>query len=234
MSAPPRPPDTGVSPISPAWAPGIPPSPPAPADEGHPRALGVLPLRIPCSGGAPGAAGPPAQRRVPPAEVDIPCTAYKYSMSNPRIEWKFQKGTSLVLLYYGNELTGTRPPPAAPPGLPVGGFFPLRRLPPDPPALPAEPYKNRVQFTSTNIRFSTVTREDTGKYICEVVDGSSQISKSEVSLIVQGAPLAPPHPRSAALSVPESPLPPPPRPRCHSEGASWGGTLDLPSPVGEI
>uniref|UniRef100_A0A8B9QY26 Junctional adhesion molecule A n=1 Tax=Anas platyrhynchos TaxID=8839 RepID=A0A8B9QY26_ANAPL len=65
-----------------------------------------------------------------PPGVDIPCTAYKYSMSNPRIEWKFQKGTSLVLLYYGNELT--------------------------------EPYKDRVQFTSTNIRFSTVTREDTG------------------------------------------------------------------------
>ncbi|KAI6061076.1 Junctional adhesion molecule A [Aix galericulata] len=80
-------------------------------------------------------------------------------MSSPRIEWKFQKGTSLVLLYYGNELT--------------------------------EPYKNRVQFTSTNIHFSTVTREDTGKYICEVVDGSSQISKSEVSLIVQVPPSKP-------------------------------------------
>ncbi|XP_040394704.1 junctional adhesion molecule A isoform X1 [Cygnus olor] len=91
--------------------------------------------------------------------VDIPCTAYKYSMNSPRIEWKFQKGTSLVLLYYGNELT--------------------------------EPYKNRVQFSSANIHFSTVTREDTGKYICEVVEGSSQISKSEVNLIVQVPPSKP-------------------------------------------
>lgn len=140
MSAPPRPPDTGVSPISPAWAPGIPPSPPAPADEGHPRALGVLPLRIPCSGGAPGAAGPPAQRRVPPAEVDIPCTAYKYSMSSPRIEWKFQKGTSLVLLYYGNELTGTRLPPPQPlQASPWGVFFLSIGCPPTPLLSPQSP-----------------------------------------------------------------------------------------------
>lgn len=32
-----------------------------------------------------------------------------------------------------------------------------------------------------------MTREDTGKYICEVVGDSSQIAKSEVNLIVQGA-----------------------------------------------
>ncbi|NXS19809.1 JAM1 protein, partial [Mystacornis crossleyi] len=85
--------------------------------------------------------------------VDIPCAAFR-SWSNPRIEWKFQKGSSLVLFYYGGELT--------------------------------EPYRNRVQFSPTSIRFQSVTREDSGKYICEVVGDGSHIAKSEVNLIVQG------------------------------------------------
>ncbi|NXT29417.1 JAM1 protein, partial [Syrrhaptes paradoxus] len=95
--------------------------------------------------------------------VDIPCAAYRSSWNNPRIEWKFQKGSSLVLFYYSSELT--------------------------------KPYQNRVQFSPTAIHFSSVTREDTGKYICEVVGDSSQIAKSEVNLIVQGAcpPPACPH-----------------------------------------
>ncbi|NWI31621.1 JAM1 protein, partial [Sula dactylatra] len=79
--------------------------------------------------------------------------------SNPRIEWKFQKGLSLVLFYYAGQLT--------------------------------EPYKNRVQFSPTAIHFDTVTREDTGKYICEVVGQDSQIAKSEVNLIVQVPPSKP-------------------------------------------
>ncbi|XP_029881605.1 junctional adhesion molecule A isoform X1 [Aquila chrysaetos chrysaetos] len=91
--------------------------------------------------------------------ADIPCSAYRSSWSNPRIEWKFQKGSSLVLFYYGGELT--------------------------------EPYKNRVQFSPTTIHFNTVTREDTGKYICEVVGDGSHIAKSEVNLIVQVPPSKP-------------------------------------------
>ncbi|NXG66937.1 JAM1 protein, partial [Hemiprocne comata] len=93
--------------------------------------------------------------------AEIPCSAFQSSWSSPRIEWKFQKGSSLVLFYYGGELT--------------------------------EPYRNRVRFYPTSIRFSTVTREDTGKYICEVVGAGSQIAKSEVTLIVQGATM-PRHP----------------------------------------
>ncbi|XP_075301456.1 junctional adhesion molecule A [Opisthocomus hoazin] len=89
----------------------------------------------------------------------ISCSAYRHSTGSPRIEWKFQKGSSLVLLYYGGELT--------------------------------EPYKNRVQFSSDYIRFSAVTREDTGRYICEVVGDGSQIAKSEVNLIVQVPPSKP-------------------------------------------
>ncbi|NXX10150.1 JAM1 protein, partial [Podargus strigoides] len=89
------------------------------------------------------------------------CSAFRSGSSNPRIEWKFQKGSSLILFYYGGELT--------------------------------EPYRNRVQFSPTTIRFSTVTREDTGKYICEVVGDGSQIARSEVTLIVQGE--TPPSPR---------------------------------------
>ncbi|NWS78879.1 JAM1 protein, partial [Crotophaga sulcirostris] len=84
--------------------------------------------------------------------------AYR-SWPNPRIEWKFQKGSSLVLVYHERELT--------------------------------EPYKNRVRFSPTSIHFSTVTREDTGKYICEVVGSNSQIAKSEVNLIVQVPPSKP-------------------------------------------
>ncbi|XP_064330939.1 junctional adhesion molecule A [Phalacrocorax carbo] len=91
--------------------------------------------------------------------ADIPCLAYRSNWNNPRIEWKFQKGSSLVLFYYGGQLT--------------------------------EPYKDRVQFSPTTIHFSTVTRQDTGKYICEVVGDSSQIAKSEVTLIVQVPPSKP-------------------------------------------
>ncbi|NXC26605.1 JAM1 protein, partial [Campylorhamphus procurvoides] len=96
--------------------------------------------------------------------VDIPCSAYRSSWLSPRIEWKFQKGSSLVLFYYGGQLT--------------------------------EPYQNRVRFSPTAIHFESVTREDSGKYICEVVGGDgSNIAKSEVTLIVQGeatCPLSPP------------------------------------------
>ncbi|NXR46623.1 JAM1 protein, partial [Hippolais icterina] len=81
------------------------------------------------------------------------CAAFR-SGSNPRIEWKFQRGSSLVLIYYGGELT--------------------------------EPYRARVQFSRTSIRFQSVTREDSGRYICEVVGDGSHIAKSEVNLIVQG------------------------------------------------
>ncbi|XP_059575367.1 junctional adhesion molecule A [Alligator mississippiensis] len=54
-----------------------------------------------------------------------------------------------------------------------------------------EPYKGRVQFTPSSIHFSSVTRKDTGKYICEVLGESGQLSKSEVNLIVQVAPSKP-------------------------------------------
>ncbi|NXD74578.1 JAM1 protein, partial [Eolophus roseicapillus] len=38
--------------------------------------------------------------------ADIPCAAYQLGWSSPpRIEWKFQKGSSLVLFYYGGQLT---------------------------------------------------------------------------------------------------------------------------------
>ncbi|XP_058716412.1 junctional adhesion molecule A isoform X1 [Poecile atricapillus] len=93
--------------------------------------------------------------------VDIPCAAFRSSGSNPRIEWKFQKGSSLVLIFYEGKLTDS--------------------------------YRDRVQFSRTSIRFQSVTREDSGKYICEVVGDGSHITKSEVNLIVQvppGKPLA--------------------------------------------
>ncbi|XP_027488888.1 junctional adhesion molecule A-like, partial [Corapipo altera] len=51
-----------------------------------------------------------------------------------------------------------------------------------------EPYRNRVRFSPTSIHFDSVTREDSGKYICEVVGDSSQIAKSEVTLTVQVPP----------------------------------------------
>ncbi|XP_068271393.1 junctional adhesion molecule A isoform X1 [Nyctibius grandis] len=128
--------------------------------------------------------------------ADIPCAAYRSGWSNPRIEWKFQKGSSLVLFYYGGELT--------------------------------EPYRNRVQFSPTAIRFGTVTREDTGRYICEVVGGDgSQIAKSEVNLIVQVPPSKPvAHVPSSAtigsravLRCTESEGSPPPTFRWYKDGA---------------
>ncbi|NXR26566.1 JAM1 protein, partial [Cinclus mexicanus] len=113
--------------------------------------------------------------------VDIPCAAFRSGGSNPRIEWKFQRGSSLGLIYYGGELT--------------------------------EPYRNRVQFSRTSIRFQSVTREDSGKYICEVVGDGNQIAKSEVNLIVQGeattVPVPCPHPRPLSLAMSLSPMPGP-------------------------
>ncbi|EMP30014.1 Junctional adhesion molecule A [Chelonia mydas] len=57
------------------------------------------------------------------------------------------------------------------------------------------PYKGRAQYTPTGIRFTSVTRKDTGKYICEVLwtgsGGSGELSKSEVDLIVQVPPSKP-------------------------------------------
>ncbi|XP_057253270.1 junctional adhesion molecule A-like [Pezoporus wallicus] len=99
-------------------------------------------------------------KEVPENEpAEIPCAAYEFGLKNPRIEWKFQKGSSLVLFYYGGELT--------------------------------EPYKDRIRFSPNAIAFVTVTRADTGKYICEVVGDGSKIAKSEVNLIVQVPPSKP-------------------------------------------
>ncbi|XP_061211666.1 junctional adhesion molecule A-like [Neopsephotus bourkii] len=99
-------------------------------------------------------------KEVPENEAaEIPCAAYEFGLKNPRIEWKFQKGSSLVLVYCGGELT--------------------------------EPYKDRIRFSPTTITFLTVTRADTGKYICEVVWDGSKIAKSEVNLIVQVPPSKP-------------------------------------------
>ncbi|KAM9368354.1 junctional adhesion molecule A [Phaethornis superciliosus] len=89
----------------------------------------------------------------------IPCSAFHKGWSSPRIEWKFQRGSSLILLYYSEKLT--------------------------------EPYQNRVQFSRPSITLTSVTREDSGKYICEVVGTGSQIAKSEVTLIVQVPPSKP-------------------------------------------
>uniref|UniRef100_A0A8C3FQ46 Rhodanese domain-containing protein n=1 Tax=Chrysemys picta bellii TaxID=8478 RepID=A0A8C3FQ46_CHRPI len=90
--------------------------------------------------------------------IDLPCTAYVSQSGTPRVEWKFEKGSSIVLFYYNSKFT--------------------------------DPYKDRAQVTATGIRFTSVTRKDTGKYICEVLwpgsGGSYQLRKSEVDLIVQG------------------------------------------------
>ncbi|CAN8206840.1 unnamed protein product [Coccothraustes coccothraustes] len=93
--------------------------------------------------------------------VELRCAAFRSSSSNARIEWKFQSGSSLALIYFEDKLT--------------------------------DPYRDRVQFSPTSIRFQSVTREDSGKYICEVVGDGNHIAKSEVNLIVQvppGKPLA--------------------------------------------
>nr|XP_032652196.1 thiosulfate:glutathione sulfurtransferase-like isoform X2 [Chelonoidis abingdonii] len=88
--------------------------------------------------------------------IEIPCAAYASQSGTPRVEWKFEKGSSIALVYYDGKVT--------------------------------DPYKDRVEYTPTGIRFTLVTRKDTGKYICEVLwsGGSGQLRKSEVDLIVQG------------------------------------------------
>ncbi|XP_074836789.1 junctional adhesion molecule A [Carettochelys insculpta] len=89
--------------------------------------------------------------------IEIPCAAYV--SGTPRIEWKFQKGSSIVLFYYDSKFT--------------------------------DPYKDRAQYTPTGIRFTSVTRKDTGKYICQVLGSSGQLSESEVNLVVKVAPSTP-------------------------------------------
>ncbi|XP_044846791.1 junctional adhesion molecule A [Mauremys mutica] len=91
--------------------------------------------------------------------IEIPCAAYASQSGTARVEWKFEKGSSIVLIYYDAKVT--------------------------------DPYKDRVTYTPTGIRFSSVTRKDTGKYICEVLWGTGQLSKSEVNLIVQVPPSKP-------------------------------------------
>ncbi|KAM9114475.1 junctional adhesion molecule A-like isoform 1-T1 [Pangshura tecta] len=89
--------------------------------------------------------------------IEIPCAAYTSQSGTARVEWKFEKGSSLALVVYEAKVT--------------------------------DPYKDRVQYTPTGLRFSSVTRKDTGKYVCEVLStasgGTSQLRKSEVDLIVQ-------------------------------------------------
>uniref|UniRef100_A0A8C4WLN9 Ig-like domain-containing protein n=1 Tax=Gopherus evgoodei TaxID=1825980 RepID=A0A8C4WLN9_9SAUR len=91
-------------------------------------------------------------------QIEIPCAAYASQSGTARIEWKFEKGSSIALVYYDGKFT--------------------------------DPYKDRAEFTPTGIHFTSVTRKDTGKYICEVLwtrsGGSGQLRKSEVDLIVQG------------------------------------------------
>ncbi|XP_059574837.1 junctional adhesion molecule A-like isoform X1 [Alligator mississippiensis] len=105
-------------------------------------------------------AGQVTQREVPENDpVDLSCDAYLAQQGNPRIEWKFEKGETVTLLYRDSQFT--------------------------------EPYKGCVQFTPSSIHFSSVTRKDTGKYICEVLGESGQLSRSEVNLVVQVAPSKP-------------------------------------------
>ncbi|NWS80814.1 JAM1 protein, partial [Toxostoma redivivum] len=106
------------------------------------------------------------------------------------------------------------------------------------------PYRDRVEFSRTSIRFRSVTREDTGKYICEVVGDGSHIAKSEVNLIVQGEPLSPSLSPSLALSLALVPIPVPIPGPCpllaqvllsqHSIGtpSRQGGTLSLSLSLG--
>ncbi|XP_030397593.1 junctional adhesion molecule A-like isoform X4 [Gopherus evgoodei] len=95
--------------------------------------------------------------------IEIPCAAYASQSGTARVEWKFEKGSSIALVYYDAKVT--------------------------------DPYKDRVQYTPTGIRFTSVTRKDTGKYVCEVLwtgsGGTSQLRKSEVDLIVQVPPSKP-------------------------------------------
>ncbi|XP_030397590.1 junctional adhesion molecule A-like isoform X1 [Gopherus evgoodei] len=97
-------------------------------------------------------------------QIEIPCAAYASQSGTARIEWKFEKGSSIALVYYDGKFT--------------------------------DPYKDRAEFTPTGIHFTSVTRKDTGKYICEVLwtrsGGSGQLRKSEVDLIVQETDGSPP------------------------------------------
>ncbi|XP_030921321.1 junctional adhesion molecule A [Geospiza fortis] len=152
--------------------------PAAPSD--LPVALWGLPVTSPPRG-VPTAALAAAQvtsedQEVPEHKpVELRCAAFRSSSGSARIEWKFQRGSSLALIYYGGELT--------------------------------EPYRDRVQFSPTSIRFGSVTREDSGKYICEVVGDGSHIAKSEVNLIVQVPPGKPLAQGVPGLASPGAPLP---------------------------
>ncbi|XP_044846788.1 junctional adhesion molecule A-like isoform X1 [Mauremys mutica] len=97
--------------------------------------------------------------------IEIPCSAYVLQSGTARVEWKFEKGSSIALVYYDAKVT--------------------------------DPYKDRVTYTPTGLRFSSVTQKDTGKYVCEVLlwtgsGDTSQLRKSEVDLIVQEPDGSPP------------------------------------------
>ncbi|XP_071588862.1 junctional adhesion molecule A [Heliangelus exortis] len=126
---------------------GAPADLPAPHPVAFPSPLSLCPRSV-----LVGAQVTSETREVPEHQsAVIPCSAFQKGWSNPRIEWKFQRSSSLILVYYGEKLT--------------------------------EPYQNRVQFSRPSITLTSVTREDSGKYICEVVGAGSQIAKSEVTLV---------------------------------------------------
>ncbi|XP_053866952.1 junctional adhesion molecule A [Malaclemys terrapin pileata] len=95
--------------------------------------------------------------------IDLPCTAYVSQSGTPRVEWKFEKGSSIVLFYYDSKFT-------------------------DPYKDRAKYSPTRISFSSVTRKD---TGKYTCEVFWPGSGGSDQLRKSEVDLIVQVPPSKP-------------------------------------------
>ncbi|XP_034612248.1 junctional adhesion molecule A-like isoform X2 [Trachemys scripta elegans] len=95
--------------------------------------------------------------------IDLPCTAYVSQSGTPRVEWKFEKGSSIVLFYYDSKFT-------------------------DPYKDRAKYSPTGISFSSVTRKD---TGKYTCEVFWAGSGGSDQLRKSEVDLIVQVPPSKP-------------------------------------------
>nr|XP_042699308.1 junctional adhesion molecule A-like [Chrysemys picta bellii] len=95
--------------------------------------------------------------------IDLPCTAYVSQSGTPRVEWKFEKGSSIVLFYYDSKFT-------------------------DPYKDRAKYSPTGISFSSVTRKD---TGKYTCEVFWPGSGGSDQLRKSEVDLIVQVPPSKP-------------------------------------------
>ncbi|KAM7134059.1 junctional adhesion molecule A-like isoform 2-T2 [Macrochelys suwanniensis] len=132
--------------------------------------------------------------------IEIPCAAYVSQSGTPRVEWQFEKGSSIVLFYYNSKFTvpPSKPVAKVPTSVTVGNKAVLTCMETDgspPPTfqwyrdnvmMPSNPkisekFRNSYTLdTKTGVlTIEPVTSFDTGDYFCEAQNNIGTAQKSE-------------------------------------------------------